>query len=333
MPPVEVAVWCRSGTRTGEDKVSDIPIFDAVEALPPRIGLLWLADVEVFEDPRAGVCFRYRYPEKDSHGPADLDAIAERLGGPRPDLRLLKADVYLYNPGLPVVPADLMSDETVAILQQALAEVTFVAEQGHYQQFEIMSAGLLNVPPAAAESAWLWAAMRYRQTRGPLADDDQDRVSHLAVRTDGGYINKVRYTYTAAIPASRAYSDFLLFLFEWRHSIGRVLAGKGAVPPSGDPDDPEWLRTVTELQIASLPHPLWFFDPTAAEARQAELLMDHLQVEAGAPERPLEGHEVRDAVHHEVAHAIFSILEREMAMDIEIGGFGAVADGRNPPKT
>jgi hypothetical protein len=313
--------------------VKNIPIFSTIETLPPRTGLLWLVDVGAYKDQRAGFHFQYRYLENNSRAPAGepngIEAIADRLSGPKPNLRLLKADTYLYNAGLSAVPADLMSDDMIAIFHQAMADIVATAEQGRYQQFEVMTAGPLNVPPEAAEPAWVWAAMRYRPVKGPGNDDDQDRVSHLAVRTDGGYINKVRYTYPAALPPSLAYSSFLLFLFEWRHSIERVLAGKSPVPPSGDFNDPKWLRAVTELRTVPLPHPLGFFDRTAAEARQAELLAGHLH----GPERPFDKFELREALVHEAAHALFSDLEREMALEIGMGGFGGFADGRTPPKT
>jgi hypothetical protein len=222
----------------------------------------------------------------------------------------------------------------VEIFHLAFSDIAAVVDQGHYKQFEVMKAAMLNVPPSATEPTWLWVAMRYRQvSQPPHVEDDQDRVSHLAVRSDGMFINKVRYTYPASIPANLAYSDFLLFLFEWQYSVKQLVAGKTAVPASGSPEEPEWVRAVTELQNTMLPNPLWFFDSEVAKARQAELVADHLRAETDGPECQTDKHEAKEAIQHEVAHAIFSFLEREMALKIDIGGFGTFVDARIPSKT
>ena len=157
----------------------------------------------------------------------ELEVLAERLSGPALDFRLVKADVYLYDLGLPVVPVDLRSDDMMEIFRQALAEISAVVKQGDYHQFELMMAELLAMPPLGGEPTWLWAAMRYRQGKKTEEDYDQDRVSHLAIRTDAGLTNKVRYTYPATLAPALAYAGFLLFLFEWKHSIYRVIAGGG----------------------------------------------------------------------------------------------------------
>jgi hypothetical protein len=43
-------------------------------------------------------------------------------------------------------------------------------------------------------------------------------MSHLALRTDRGYINKVRFTYPESMEAS-AFPAFLTFLQEWTHAV------------------------------------------------------------------------------------------------------------------
>ena len=316
----------------------DIPIFVNIEALPPRVGILWLEGVATYEDPSAGVCFRYRYPENNDSKPNndfdDLEIIAERMGGPKISHRLIKADAYLYNLGLSEIPKDITSEAMVEIFHYACSDIAAVVEQGHYSLFEVMKTAMLSVPPSAPEPMWLWAAMRYRQVnQPPHFEDDQDRVSHLAVRSDGMFINKVRYTYPASIPANLAYADFLLFLFEWQYSVKQLVAGKTAVPASGSPEDSEWVRAVTELRNTMLPNPLWLFDPEVAMARQAEMVADHFQAETDGPEYQTDKHEAKEAIQHEIAHAIFAYLEKEMALKIDIGGFGTFVDARTPSET
>lgn len=217
-----------------------------------------------------------------------------------------------------------------AIFQHALDEIRDLVRRGRYHHFEIMMAELLALPPHAAEPSWIWAAMRYRQAKGPGVASDEDRVSHLVLRSDGNHINKVRYTYPATFPPSLTYAGFILFLFEWKHSLNRLLAGKAAVRPAGDPSDEEWVRMVDELRNVPLPHALGFFDQTLAEARQTELVAHHFSAVSDAAERRVEEHQIRAALHHEVAHAIFSILEKEMAIQVDFGGLGAFVDVRKP---
>jgi hypothetical protein len=301
--------------------------------VPNRVGVLWLADIEVYEDRRAGVALRYVYPDLDEPSPPrdpsdPLAAAAERSRGPKPDFHLVKANVYLYNLGLSEVPTDLRSDGMLEIFQHAFSDIASLVERGDYQQFEVMISRMLAMPPDSQDPVWLWAAMRYRQTTKASVRSDADRISHLVVRSDGGHINKVRYTYPASLPPALAYAGFLLFLFEWKHSVDRVLAGGSPVPPEGDTADLHWTRMVAELKQVPLPHVLGFFDESVAAARQAEIVGHHFAVSGDSSERELEPDEIRAAMRHEIAHTAFTILEKDMAIELDFGGIGSFVDGR-----
>jgi hypothetical protein len=311
--------------------MSRIPIFESASALPPRLGVLSLANVEVYSDVRAGAAFRYRgvaiQDRPPPHGHKELAVITELLCGPKFDFSHVKADAYLYTLGLQEIPADFESEVMAEIYHHALDEIFAVVDNGGYQHFEILMQQFLKIPLHMPKSNWLCTTMRYRQREAAGTSYDQDRISHLALRTDAGYINKVRYTYPAELPASLAYGDFLLFLFDWQRSINRILAGEESLPSEGDLSDEEWVKTLQAFRHSPLPHPLGFFDRAQAEVRQAKLVADHLHSSIG-PERPLENHEIRNNLHHEISHSIFSILEREMAITVDFGGIGSFIDQR-----
>lgn len=309
----------------------DIPIFGSEDKLPLRVGILYLADVEIYEIRAAGARFQYYFydiAEDAEAKKSDLEALAEIIGGPHPNFKHVKASTYLYDLGLPSVPTNLESDEMAEIFNHALTDIFAVVNQRDYLQFEVLQHGLLTVSPQIPNHKWLWAAMRYQQRKSNEGDDDQDRISHLAVRCDAGYINKVRYTYPATLPTRVAYAGFLLFLFEWKHSIDRLISGKRAIPTAGDSSDRDWEQIVTSLRDTALPHPLGFFNQYLAEMRQAELVEHHFHSNQDSPEHRLEKHEIQVAVLHETAHAIFSTLEKEMALELDVGGFGRFLDTR-----
>jgi hypothetical protein len=316
--------------------MSDIPIFGAVDRLPYRVGILWLADVDVYPDPRAGVGFRYIFPDEDKPPPRDefdpAVVAAERARGPKPELSLVKADAFLYHLGLSALPSDVTSDQMREILQHAFNDIGTLIERGEYQHFEVLMSQMLAMPPHTGEPVWLWLSMRYRQATKPNVRWATDCVSHLVVRTDGGYINKIRYTYPASLAPQLAYSGFLLFLFEWKHSVDRVLTGRSAIPPEGDKGDAEWMRMVAELKDVRLPHPLGFFDETLVAARQAEIVSDHFAASGYDQERKLEVHETGTALLHEFAHTIFAGLEKDMAIELDYGGLGSFVDARPPER-
>ncbi len=85
------------------------------------------------------------------------------------------------------------------IFQHAFSDIAGLAERGDYQHFEVMTSQMLAMPPDSPDPIWLWAAIRYRPIMKAGVRSDADRISHLAVRSDGGYINKVRYTYSASL--------------------------------------------------------------------------------------------------------------------------------------
>lgn len=173
--------------------VRNIPIFQHEGALPKELGELAYAGFELYDDERLGVKLRY-----------------ERA--------ITKADVYLYDLGLHSVPTNIRSDTVREFFQQACGEVFALGDRGMYLDLEVKASQYLHVPDDAPEPLFLWAAFYYRQAASPFVADEGFRFSHIFLRTDAGYINKVRYTYLERADKD-AGEDMIRFLFDWLNSI------------------------------------------------------------------------------------------------------------------
>lgn len=300
-----------------------IPIFGAVDALPRALGLLYLQDVDVYEEAQYGVGIRYACPEEVARQFSEqmlqklsLHPDASQFLPPIAfDLALLKADVYLYDLGRTRLPSDLQSDECRQLFYEAIDEVFFVAEQGQYEQLELLSIQTLPVGEAAPE--WLWAVLRYRQAPRDGVRHTRDRVSHIALRVACGYIHKVRYTYPADFKLEAAYSTLLDFLQDWQAAVAQVTNPRSMRP---DRRQMAWKAT--------LPHAGGFFDPTYAPPRQATAL-DHYA--AFGPDSSAEpDYRRRATVWHESNHLLLAALERQMALDPDYGGTARTFEAPTP---
>lgn len=167
-----------------------IPIFGDPASLPPEVAGLPFAGVEEYSEPGLGVGIRYG------------------------DARTAKADAYLYDLGLHSVPEDVRAAEVVGWFQEACQGVLMAAERGLYLDLQTEASQFLHLPPEAPDPFCLWGAFSYRQDPKAGAGFSGRRFSNLALRTDCGYINKVRYTYPEAA-GEAGLRAFIAFLLAW----------------------------------------------------------------------------------------------------------------------
>lgn len=139
----------------------------------------------------------------------------------------VKADTYLYDMGLTGISEDLQSPQVIELFEESLQGVVMAAEQGIYRDFEILQSGYITLPPEAPEPLCLCASFAYQQNAGasipvvfpkrkdtPVVNDVGRLVSHMALRIDRGYINKVRFNYPEDA-GEGGFAGFLNFLVEW----------------------------------------------------------------------------------------------------------------------
>lgn len=74
--------------------------------------------------------------------------------------------------------------------------------------------GQLEIPTNSIEPFCLWAVFKYRQTSGPQVMHTGMRISHLTLRIDKGFVNKIRYSYPEDLN-NVEYFRFLNFVTEW----------------------------------------------------------------------------------------------------------------------
>lgn len=174
--------------------MTPIPLFKAESRLPKIVGSLRYHETTIFEDARMGVQFRYASPNGT------------------------KADIYLYNLGIKDIPNDITSPRVAEFYQAACSDVMAVAQRGILLDLEVKASQYLHLPDDAPLPMYLWAAFYYRQAPGPQTDYEGMRYSHLALRTDGGYINKVRYTYPDTL-SEGGEQDLMIFLYDWHNQV------------------------------------------------------------------------------------------------------------------
>ena len=185
-----------------------IPLFGTEDRLPTRIAGLGIEGVEHYPDPKLGVMIRYGLPP------------------------LVKADAYLYDLGLRDIPEDLNSPLVQQMFEESLRGVMMAAEQGIYRDFEVLGSGYLNLDPDSDEPFCLAASFAYAQNpeapvplvfagKEGVINDVGRLVSHLALRTDRGYINKVRFNHPEAA-GEAGFAGFAGFTVEWTQAVQRA---------------------------------------------------------------------------------------------------------------
>lgn len=174
--------------------VDSIPVFGDELRLPLRLAGLEYEDLDVYPNRQLGVRIRYSNDWE------------------------VKADAYLYDLGLVSIPEDLQAPEVVEWFREAHANVIRHGQMGHYLDLQTRASQYLHIPRDAPEPLCLWAAYQYREEPDPQRRSQRSKVSHLALRTDRGYINKVRFTYPESVE-KEGFASFLEFVQAWTNAV------------------------------------------------------------------------------------------------------------------
>lgn len=202
--------------------MSVLPVFGNRGQVPASIGGLNLIDVVQYENPGMGAAFKYGFPP------------------------ILTADAYLYNNGITNIPDDLRSRFFADSFRQQHQGILMMENVGTIRDVEVLQSSVLAHPNDRNTPLCFWSSfayrhiqreVRYREDAGVARDgkgniSDVGRViSHLTMRPDRGYFNKVRFTYVerASDPAyfgvtakdvpDPALHWFLKFVSQWTYAV------------------------------------------------------------------------------------------------------------------
>lgn len=209
-----------------------IPVVGSVDDLPAEVAGLQFQGVRRFPDTDAGVQIRYGIPA------------------------LATADVYLYTQGFSDITDDLWSAEVEARFEDSCTLVVMTEAQGLHTDLVTLQSGYLFIPADAPEPLCLWASFAYTVSPGvpipmidpaggtPVVTDMGRKFSHVGLRTDRGYLNKIRYTHPVE-DGEKGFSGFRAFAAEWTDFVKRRprVPQPGPHRPGADsasaPDSPE----------------------------------------------------------------------------------------------
>jgi hypothetical protein len=171
----------------------DIPIFDDEDALPIQLHRLKYAFFQLYSDPRGGISLRYGNPDGTV------------------------ADVYLYDGGFEKLPDGVRFGEMDRLFESECHQIIAV-KAGLCSDFRPTKSQELKLL-GGSEPSHLCMTFTYSSpdARGVM-------TSHMAIRADMGFLNKVRYTYPSAFGES-GLVGFEAFLRDWGHAID-ALRGK-----------------------------------------------------------------------------------------------------------
>ena len=173
-----------------------IPIFGDERNLPKTVAGLELSGVQRYPDPALGVSVSF-------NGPGT------------------KATVYLYNLGLAEVSTDVKSAQLLEVFQESYGDIDQQAASGAMRDFELHTSQYLHLPPDAPQPIGLWAAFSFISPSETDGADADRQVSHLVVRADRGYFNKIRYTHPKD-HGIEAVIRFRAFVAEWTAIVQAV---------------------------------------------------------------------------------------------------------------
>ena len=188
-----------------------IPVFGTEASVPLSCGGLVFDFIREFKDPGLGVAFRYVGPDR------------------------IYADAYLYDFTLPSISQDIRSKGVRQEFQDAYASILVAVERGDYHCFETHKSEFLHIPDDDPEPFCLWSAFSY-YIYSEYSKSDEDftkrRTSHLTLRTDRGFINKVRYTYPSYKDMTEqtefaGFAGFIAFLLEWTKTVRNFSSDRG----------------------------------------------------------------------------------------------------------
>lgn len=157
---------------------------------------MFFSGMQIYEDSRLGVSIRYA-------GPGDM-----------------KVDAYLYDLGLDEITSDVMSPDVEKWFQESLQHIVIVAQTSEYLDFRIDHCHPFYLPDVPSNPFCLWAATSYGDPPGTDVVFAGRWISHLTLRTDRNFINKVRCTYPENKGIAREqFFYFFNFLLEWTRVI------------------------------------------------------------------------------------------------------------------
>jgi hypothetical protein len=176
--------------------MSPIPVFGVESSIPRECAGFSFSEATYYDDPKLGISIRY-------YGPS-----------------LIYANTYLYNLGRSYITDDLESPEVMQWFQEACHGILRYAELGSYLNLEEVNSKFLYLPQDDSDPFCLWASFIYNPAPGPGISYTGQLMSHIALRTDRGFINKVRFSYPYTEEISEVgRKGFLHFLLEWTHAV------------------------------------------------------------------------------------------------------------------
>jgi len=174
----------------------NIPVFGVEAAIPPTCGGLSFCGMEFYGESDHDASFRYTGPG------------------------FIRADAYLIKEDGEDITGDLQSPVVIQLFQNACEALFMAAEAGIYLDLETLVSREICLPHEPATPFCLWGAFAYRQAPGPDVIFTERQISHLSMRIDRGYINKVRYTYPdGEMMAKEGCAFFMAFIEEWTAAI------------------------------------------------------------------------------------------------------------------
>jgi hypothetical protein len=220
-----------------------IPVVGSEADLPAEVAGLHLQGVRRLPDPDGGVQIRY-----------GISGFA-------------MADVYLYTQGFRDITDDLWSAEVEARFEDACTVIKMAEAQGMYSDLVTLPSGYLFIPADSPEPLCLWASFAYTVTPGtpipvidpaggtPVVTDMGRKSSHVGLRTDHGYLNKVRYTHPAE-DGERGFARFRAFVAEWTDFVKGIprVPQPGLHRPGADSSSPDSLEPNFLEQAQQLAH-------------------------------------------------------------------------------
>ncbi len=208
--------------------MSSIPVFGTIGQVPASIAGLKLVDVLQYENPDMGTLFKYGFPPT------------------------LTADAYLYNNGFADIPADLRSPFLANSFREQHQGILMMGNMGTIRDVDVLRSAVLAHPGDQNIPLCYWSTFAYRHIEREMrfsevgvaregdgvVPDVGRLISHLTLRSDRGFFNKVRFTYVerASDPAyfgvtaedlpDPALDWFLRFVADWTYAVQTAPVGR-----------------------------------------------------------------------------------------------------------
>jgi hypothetical protein len=165
---------------------AEIAVFAECASVPESVAQLGLVRVDANDDPNVGSCFRYEAATPDGG----------RLG----------ANTFLYDRELRL---DDGSESAEAVAER---DRSFRALRAGALEPSTIGVRHMRLPTSGGvRLGWQWAALRD-------SPDSDALITHVAVRVDRGYFNKVLFSYPVRSDEIGR-TAFVAFLIEWHRAV------------------------------------------------------------------------------------------------------------------